>query len=183
MLLMARKKNSEFDPIQHFSLNDISLWATSLTREEDYDPAKHKGKCLAQTFQNVEPLLYNVKVEGDEEEALLLRVFVELGVRSVFREVEDLAEGEVVVFTLEATFAADYFVIRPPAAEGFNEFVNFNCVHNVWPFWRQHVHDTLRRAALPILVVPLFAGKTYRRPKKITSPKRLSLDEGKLTSK
>jgi preprotein translocase subunit SecB len=37
-------------------------------------------------------------------------------------------------------------------------FANLNGVHNVWPFWRQHVYDIVQRARLPQLDIPLFAG-------------------------
>jgi hypothetical protein len=37
-------------------------------------------------------------------------------------------------------------------------FAELNSVHNVWPFWRQHVFDIVSRARLPHLNVPLFSG-------------------------
>jgi hypothetical protein len=38
-------------------------------------------------------------------------------------------------------------------------FADLNSIHNVWPFWRQHVFDVVGRARLPHITVPLFSGK------------------------
>lgn len=86
----------------------------------------------------------------------MLRAFIKLGVRSVF---QDGQKDEKVLFTLEATFSVDYFLIKRPTDEELEDFVKFNCVHNVWPFWRQHVYDTLKRASLPVPVIPFFSGR------------------------
>ncbi|MBB3799030.1 hypothetical protein FHY17_003306 [Xanthomonas arboricola] len=168
--MSAKKKNSDFQPTKHFVLNEICLWTTSLSRENDYDPGKHDGKCSAQTYKRAEPSFYQVNVEGEDDDLILLRVLVDLGVRTVFKGGDD-SPGEEIIFQLEAVFAAEYFVTDPPSAEDFKAFVEFNCVHNVWPFWRQHVYDTLKRASLPVPTIPLYAGRNQLRPKKYTRKK------------
>ena len=167
---MARRKKSEFDPTKHFVLNDIKLWSCSLSRDGDYQHHLHEGKCVLQSFRKATPEFFRAEVEGEEGSPVLLRVLVDLGVRSVFERGDDLGttdgEEEDVLYTVEATFAADYFVVEPPeSAEHLRAFVDLNAVHNVWPFWRQHVVDTLRRASLPVPSVPLMA-KPGNAPKK-----------------
>lgn len=164
---MARPKKSTFDPTQHFVLNDIFLWTCSLTRDGVYRKDLHEGKCVLQSFRKATPELFRAEVEGEEDTTLLLRVLVDLGVRSVF-EHGDGSEEDEVLYTVEATFAAEYFVIdTPKGAEDLRAFVDLNVVHNVWPFWRQHVVDTTRRASLPVPSVPLFAKPGGSRKKKL----------------
>ncbi|MBH1826293.1 hypothetical protein I5W35_03965 [Stenotrophomonas maltophilia] len=145
-----------------------------MSRDGSYDPSAHKGRLVAQSFQRATPDVFKVDVEGEDESSVLLRVLVNLGVRSVLQadphsvaEHEDDDAHEEVIFTLEATFAVEYFVLDNPSKEDFLGFVDFNCVHNVWPFWREHVLSTLRQASLPIPAVPLFAGRGSAKKKKI----------------
>lgn len=174
---MARlKKSKEFAPADYFILNDIVLWQTSFSREEEYEPSKHSGKCVNQAFQSVRPEFYEVVTvdragRGDEEEtSTMMRVLVTLGVRAVCK---DEPEEEKVLHKLETTFAVEYFLIQPPEMDDLKDFVNFNCVHNAWPFWRQNVFDTFKKASLPVPSVPFFPGRSTRKKKIITSAKKL----------
>lgn len=170
---MPRTKGKDrFRPAEALELQDIALWSTSLERDAEYEPALHAGRCHVQTIQSARPELYSVSVDDSEIDMSMLRVFVSLGVRSLFRDPAESDAEPVAIFTLEATFAVDYLVKDEkfvPSEEEFSEFVEFNCVHNAWPFWRQHVYDTLKRASLPVPAVPLFAGKPSGRSKKVVS--------------
>jgi len=169
---MARKKKSAFDPQEHLSLHDIFLWESSFSRHEEYLPQVHAGKCVPQSFHTCEPSLYKAQFsDGDEE--LILRVLVELGVRAVYRD-EESEPVEKVLYSLEATYAAEYIVHRAPEAEDLRAFIEFNCVHNVWSFWRQHVMDLLRQSNLPVPVVPFFPGNQVKKRTKIKSKDLLS---------
>jgi hypothetical protein len=176
-----------FDPTQFFALQDIALWTTSLSRDADYETAVHLGKCSVQTRHDVEPRLLNVVMEGEEDAKALLRVLVSFGIRAVHaagagdrdaEDAQDNAEGaqerkEQVLYTLEACFAVDYEVLQAPEESDFFKFLERNCVHQAWPFWRAHVYDTLKRASLPVPVVPLMSGahggKKRKRVGRITS--------------
>ncbi|WP_311238263.1 MULTISPECIES: hypothetical protein [unclassified Xanthomonas] len=174
---MARKKDSGADDVtQFFAIQDIALWTASLSREGDYLPEQHDGKCSIQTFMSVDPEMMKVSIEGEDEDQFLLRVLAKFGIRSVYQET---AESEIeVLYSIEATFSVEYFVIRTPTKEMFSQFVKYNCVHNAWPFWRQHVYDTLRSASLPLLPIPFFPGKKPVKKKKIQSstPVRRSVE-------
>jgi hypothetical protein len=86
-------------------------------------------------------------------------------------------EDPPVYFEIEADFLIEYDVRGEPSNEAiklFAEFADLNSVHNVWPFWRQHVFDIVSRARLPHLNVPLFSGVTGPE----TSPQSLSPGDG-----
>lgn len=160
-LLMAAKRK-KFDPTEYFFLNDIALWTTSLRREGEYRPSIHDGKTALQTMRSTSAEVVTVEFDGFEETVEVLRAYVSLGVRSVYRH----GENETVIFTLEATFMVEYAISKQPAEEDLAQFVEFNCIHNVWPFWRHHVYDTLKRASLPVPIIPLFSGRVGKKPAK-----------------
>jgi hypothetical protein len=173
--MASGKKSKEF-PADYLVLNDIALWQTSFSREGEYEPARHSGKLVNQTFQSVRPEFYEVVTSdkagsGDKEESsMMMRVLVTLGVRAVCK---DDHEEEKVLHQLETTFAVDYFVIQEPDMDDLKGFVDFNCIHNAWPFWRQNVFDTFKKASLPVPSVPFFPGRSTRKKKAISSARKI----------
>ncbi|MBH1617863.1 protein-export chaperone SecB [Stenotrophomonas maltophilia] len=148
-----------FDPSQHFTLMDVQLWEAHLKRGIEYSPGEHDGQLGQQTRKGVTP--QRLEITDDEGTNLdLLRVIVRLGLRGLHAASGGEGETETVeerlLFELEASFAVIYLVKSYPADDDFMKFVRLNCVHNAWPFWRQHVFDTLKRASLPVLPIPLF---------------------------
>ncbi len=99
----------------------------------------------------------------DGEKADILRVIVRFALRVVANGNEDVAAEDVthdeILHEIEAAFAVSYLMVEQPDEKTLHEFVSFNCVHNAWPFWRQHVFDVLKRASLPLIEVPLFGGR------------------------
>ena len=60
---------------------------------------------------------------------------------------------------IEAQHLVEYQITNPAVSEeALIAFAQFNAVHNVWPFWRQHIFDLRQRAGLPRIEVPLFSG-------------------------
>lgn len=57
---------------------------------------------------------------------------------------------------IEACFIAKYHQSKNVSEEAVSEFVQFNVVHNVWPFWREHAFRTAVQAKLPTPIIPLF---------------------------
>ena len=104
-----------------------------------------------------------IDAANDEGEGAypMLRVLVTHGIRIVFGEVDD-DDDYVVLHALESTFALDFHVVSDtaPSQTQFESFVQRNCEHISWPFWRQNVFDTFKRASLPVPVVPLLNGLT-----------------------
>jgi hypothetical protein len=170
---MARKKKTApFDPTEYLSIHDICLWESSLSRQEEFQASTHLGRCVPQSFHTSEPSLYRANF-GDDEEELVLRVLVELGVRTVYKGTEEVPEDKT-LYTLEATYCAEYVVHQVPSKEELSSFIEFNCIHNVWPFWRQHVLDILRQANLPTPMVPFFPGVPAKKRRKVASSNLLS---------
>jgi len=82
-------------------------------------------------------------------------VMVSLGERVV-----ESAESEEpkVYFGIEAEYLVIYDLAAEVSEEALKVFSELNSVHNVWPFWRQHVFDLVAQARLPQLRIPLFSG-------------------------
>src|SRR3546814_4250993 len=79
----------------------------------------------------------------------LLRARVELGTRLVSK-----SNPNTVFVIIEAGYIADYHLTDDLPDEALQSFVQFNSVHNVWPFWRQHVFSTTAQARLPHTDIP-----------------------------
>jgi len=93
----------------------------------------------------------------------LLQVTVALGIRLV--AVEGEADKAPIYFEIEADFLVEYEVTKAIDDPAIRAFADHNSVHNVWPFWRQHVFDTVSRGRLPHIDVPLYSGPGSRRAK------------------
>lgn len=156
--------DNKTDISKRLHIQDIALWETKLKREIEY-PDIAPSSIRFQEMRGVR--VDSVEATSDDGSSVdILKMFVSLGVRC--RAVRPLSEGEAqdrdesdssVLFTLEATFAVDYVVLDALAENEVTEFAQFNAVHNVWPFWRQHVFDMLKKASLPVPEVPFFAGR------------------------
>lgn len=83
---------------------------------------------------------------------------LQVGVRLGYRVVQDTDGDAPMVFEIEAEFVVDYGCDKALADEAVKAFAELNCVHIVWPFWRQHVFDIVARANLPPFEVPLLSG-------------------------
>ena len=164
----------DWDPKPHFEMQDISLWETSLKRFLEYQPGVHEGNLTVLSRRTVQAELIEAS-DAKGESAEFLRGLVTLGTRAVYVPAGDVRDAavssdDVALFELEATFAVTYTVKSMPTQQKLEDFINWHCVHNAWPFWRQHVYDTLKRASLPLISIPFFSG----RPKGALPPDRVS---------
>lgn len=168
-----------FNPVGYLALQDIALWSTKLERETDYQPGVHDGHIVVQSRRGGRAELIEALLE-DSSTSQIFRAFVELGLRVVYRDPasESSDAKRQVLFTLEATFAVSYEIEKLPSEKELQEFGEFHCTHNVWPFWRQHVYDTLKRASLPLVQIPFFSGKALP-PTKGRSRKMQRVGESK----
>jgi hypothetical protein len=91
---------------------------------------------------------------GEEgKSSRLLQVIVGLGVRVVGMQPEEAP----VFFEIEADFLVEYDLKAEVSEAAIKAFADNNSVHNVWPFWRQHLFDVVSRGRLPHLEVPLYS--------------------------
>lgn len=144
-------------------LLNIVLHEAKLLRNKNEDPLAYPAD-LRQQFMTVirsEELTFETPNKSDEQ-LNLFRVYVELGARAVREPAAKKSAKHKrslkIYYTVEATFRVDYLIKDRLTKSEAEEFSNFNAVHNVWPFWREHVLHSLRAAELPLLNVPLMRG-------------------------
>lgn len=157
-------------PADYLQINDLYRWDSKFERGIEYQSDVHLGRVKLQSRHSVEPELLDAETE-EGERVKVLRTKVTLGIRATFADHEG-AKPEL-LHLVEATFAVEYLVLRPIDEEQIQSFSKFNCIHNVWPFWRQYVFDTLKSASLPVISVPFFPGngkKPQRRTKAKVQP-------------
>ncbi|MBB3192091.1 hypothetical protein [Halomonas cerina] len=93
-----------------------------------------------------------ISVGEDGEEQYIFLTEASLGKRVVV-----MKDGEdSPLFSIEATFRAEYLMSRPDLnKDALKEFATHNGLHAIWPFWRQFVYDMMPRLRLPIPEIPL----------------------------
>lgn len=161
-------------PTDYLQINDLYRWESKFERGIEFQSDVHLGRVKLQSRHTVEPEMLDAQT-AEGEDVKVLRTKVTLGIRVTFVEHEGV-EPEL-LHLVEATFAVEYIVLRPLDEEQIQSFCKFNCIHNVWPFWRQYVFDTLKSASLPVVSVPFFPGNG-KKPKRRTKAKMRSSKQG-----
>lgn len=148
--------NKDMELCQHaaqlLKLRDIVLFGSRFNRGDAQSAEgvqQHKKEVRYQRATIVE----------NEEQKNLLQIIVLLGTRVVDKENAEDVENAALHFQIEADYLIDYQLSGELSEEAANAFASFNAVHNVWPFWRQHVYDIVQRGRLPHLDIPLYQGK------------------------
>lgn len=133
-------------------LRDVILYESRLFREcvlpdvEDFEALQQHKRGVKFSIG---------KRENGQNLTHELHVLVSLGERVVDNAPED---DPRVYFGVEADYLVVYDMLREVSEEALKAFADFNAVHNVWPFWRQHVFDLIGQARLTPLQIPLFSG-------------------------
>ena len=150
-------------------LRDIVLHTSSLERMGETDPLLYPTRIRRES--EVKISVDKVSFVDDEDGTIrILRAYVQLVVLG-FDEDEKNAEAHP-LFAIRGEYRVDYLEAKELTDNELDAFTEFNSVHNVWPFWRQHVHETISRASLPRITIPLFraipgapkAKRSTRRP-------------------
>jgi preprotein translocase subunit SecB len=152
--------------ISALQLRDVMLNECSFKRPSPPPPASDSIKARQLTKQSVTFVVG--EVEQDERRIKLLQVIVALGIRIAGLQ----AKNRPIYFEIEADFLVEYEVKAKLSEAAIKAFADANSVHNVWPFWRQHVFDIVSRARLPHLQVPLFSGGISRELPRLSKTKR-----------
>lgn len=69
-------------------------------------------------------------------------------------------------YTISACFLAKYVQRYEVNEEAVKEFIQFNALHNVWPFWREHALRTAAQANIPKPKIQLILLKELLENKK-----------------
>lgn len=147
-------------PQDYLKLENIYLWESKLERHTEFQAGLHSDHIRVQSRRGFEAEILDAKAQ-DDEKAELFRVKVTFGLRAVADQ-----EYDEPLHSIEATFAVEYRIMRELPHDQMPKFIEFNCAHNVWPFWREHVFSTMRAASLPVFNVPFFPGKPGEKNKK-----------------
>lgn len=140
--------------ISALKLRDIMLHGCSFRRPTP-PPADSDSIDARQQSKRQVKFVIGTAPAGDAGQSLtLLQVYVELGMRVSGTE----TEARPVYFEIEADFLVEYEIKSELSPDAMKAFADINSVHNVWPFWRQHVFDVVSRGRLPHLEIPLFSG-------------------------
>lgn len=86
------------------------------------------------------------------ETELLMRVFVEFGVR--WMDINISEEDQSIQALIEAEFVAEYSMDEELNQECVDEYALKNASFHVWPYWREFVMSQSNRMYLPRYVLP-----------------------------
>ena len=144
----------DFDAVNSASkkleLRDIVLHTSSLVRDENAEPCLYPFSVKQQP--EVKAVTHTLEfLDEDDEEFFVLRAHVRLEVAGFKQEQPDTP-----LFTIRAEYRIDYLRREEMTLQEIEAFSAYNAVHNVWPFWRQYVHQTVGQAQLPRLTIPFF---------------------------
>ena len=150
-------------------LRDIALHASSLDRDDSIDPLLYPTDVRPRS--EVKVSVDKISFVDDEEGTIrILRAYVQMVVFGIHED--EGSEGEKALFTIRGEYRVDYLEVKELTEIELDAFTQFNSVHNIWPFWRQHVYETISKASLPRITIPFFraipgepkAKRSARRP-------------------
>jgi preprotein translocase subunit SecB len=136
--------------IDNLRIHDIYVRDQVASCLGDFDP-KYAPDLERLTVQQMHAVKQSNVVELDDEN-LLLRVFVRLGVRWV--DLEEEKEELSVRAVIEAEFIAEYQMDDTLEQNCINEFCLKNASYHIWPYWRELLSSQCARMHLPRLVLP-----------------------------
>lgn len=146
---------------QGLCIRDVALRASMVALDDNFDP---KYQSIPRDIQLMQRTIRSetVEVEDDGNPRHLFRVFVRLGIRWV----HDLGEAATntgqespdnvdVLAVVEATFVAEYEVIKELQQPALDEFAMHNAPWHIWPYWREYVANQCARLNIPKATMPM----------------------------
>ena len=108
-------------------------------------------------------------MDDEDRDVRILRAYVQLVV-SGCNEDEKGADTQA-LFSIRGVYRVDYLETERLTERELDAFTRYNSVHDVWPFWRQHVYETVSKAGLSQITIPFFRAVPGT-PKAKRSPRR-----------
>ncbi|MFU1569559.1 hypothetical protein [Aeromonas veronii] len=132
-------------------LMDIHLYSSSISRFTDitadsYPKDMKQQNKLSVSAEYLEP-------EEPQNGERVINAKVTFG----YRYIGD--DEDQVLAELESSFIAKYHQDKPVPEQAIEEFMTYNVVHNVWPFWREHAFRLSIEANLPKPIISLYKKK------------------------
>lgn len=140
------------EAVKSLELIDIHLYSTSIKRFEEISSDNYPENMSQQNKISINADFLETEDEADSTR--LINAKVEFGLRFIVKDgdkITTLAE-------IETCFIAKYRQLEEVSDEVINEFMKFNVVHNVWPFWREHAFRLSAESKLPIPIISLYKG-------------------------
>lgn len=143
--------------IDSLDIHDVYLRGSIAKCFDDFDP-KYNDDLEQLVFQTKHIVKQSEVVELDNEaveldkKQLLLRVFIDFGVRWVDASIED--EAQSVRAMIEAEFVSEYVIKEGLDQICIDEYARKNSSYHVWPYWREFLMNQCNRMHLPRLVLP-----------------------------
>jgi len=148
---------------ESLKLRDIFLFQCHMNRPEPFPEGDETE--IEQLGRHGVRLIRDKEGEIDGSVIELVQFYVLLGLRLAGQSPDEDSKngGEPPIFLeIEAEYLVEYQITNPDVSEdALKAFAQFNAVHNVWPFWRQHIFDLRQRGGLPKIEVPLFSGTQF----------------------
>ena len=139
------------EAIEFLELLDIHVYSSSLKRFEEIYLDNYPDDMAQQNKLSVKAEV--LEPEDKEDDSRVINAKVNFGLKFIVgsekSEQTNLAE-------IEACFIAKYHQRSQLSEEAIREFLKFNVVHNVWPFWREFAFNTAAKAKLPTPMISLF---------------------------
>ncbi len=129
-------------------LVDIHLYSSSISRFEEIFADDYPEDMKQQNKLSV-----SAEVLASEGGKTIINVKAAFGLRFVLLADD---QEEQVLAEIESTFIAKYLQANEVEEQALEEFIKFNAIHNVWPFWREHAFRMSAEANLPKPLIPFF---------------------------
>ena len=149
--------------IDKLELLDIYLNESSIIRDKNFDYGADISKLEQQSRLTASADILNttddVELNNSLQKGSLLRATVNFGIRFVESNSQNGNNEDNVLASIEASFCAVYSCKDELTDDELTEFVQFNTIHNIWPFWREHALRMSAESKLPRPLIPLMRPK------------------------
>lgn len=140
------------EAVKALQLIDIHLYSTSVQRFEEISSESYPENMSQQNKIAINADFF--EPEGEINNNRLINAKVEFGLRFIVKDGEKITT----LAEIETCFIAKYHQEKEVSDEAINEFMKFNVVHNVWPFWREHAFRLSAESKLPTPIISLYKG-------------------------
>ena len=141
------------EAVKSLELIDIHLYSTSVKRFDEISSDNYPENMSQQNKISINADF--LETEDKTDSRRLINAKVEFGLRFIVKGDDD----EIITLAeIETCFIAKYHQAEEVSDEAINEFMKFNVVHNVWPFWREHAFRLSAESKLPTPIISLYKG-------------------------
>jgi len=140
------------EAIKALDLLDIYLYSTSVNRFENITDINHPEDMVQQIKISINAEF----LETDSSEHIkyeMINAKVNIGLRFITENKDDEVN---ILSEIESCFIAKYEKKGDVSEDAINEFMEYNVIHNVWPFWREHAFRMSLEAKLPHPLISLY---------------------------